>query len=293
MSLISPAAYRLRLAVLFGGLSASFLFVLPDNAAASTADCEIVSEGAVLLDGQCEFNTTDSAGSFELSAEGIHASVLVSSEGNGGVAFYENETGRGEAGAWKLGEVTRNGACWGNQYGRICAWAAGTRTSQKQAAPPLPPQSGGKPEKSLMATVGQWNVYAYSSGPNVDRNDYCSALKIIGSELGVYYTFDGTTFGSGFSGYGSAASDGPIDVAIWFDDSPRPTGYPTRMVLQEDGDGFAWRMQFETTADNNSDLHGTKNVVHYAYRVDGKDHVESFPLLGSMDALQVLHDCMY
>lgn len=278
-----------------GVLGMATLWLASADSIAAPADCEVMVEGTVIYGGPCDFNTTDADGSFEFTADGISATVLLDPGAATGVAFYENSTGRGKDGNWKLGDVNRDGACWANQYGHICAWAAGTRPGGATATPPsVSASASGRLHEFGYDVIGQWHVNRYASDENGADTVYCSAMKLTGSEQGIYYRFDGQTFGSGFSGYSSAYGDGPMDVALWFDDEPRPMGYQTPMVLEADRNGFEWRMSFESNDEPTSaDLHMNANVLHYAYQVDGQDHVETFPLAGSNAALKALFNCYY
>ncbi|TFF27600.1 hypothetical protein E3C22_03850 [Jiella endophytica] len=275
--------------------------LVPAAASAGPAECLVEAEGQAIFDGRCDFKSTDKDGSFEFSGAGLTGSVLVDPGATTGIAFYENKTGRGENGSWRLGDVDRDGACWKNQYGRICAWALGTRPGQggRRAAAPVRPtpvrqaseQVGGR-YRFPYATLGEWEIARYTFDPAGRELDYCSAVKLTGSEQGLRAVSNIESTGYGFSGYASVASSGPVPVAWWFDNDPRPVHYETTMTVDRDPEGFDWRMLFETNDDPGSaDGFMNSNAVHYAYVVDGQDHVETFSLSGSNAALKAMFDC--
>lgn len=112
--------------------AAIVLASLPGAAMARPADCSLIIEGKPVIDGSCDF-TAEKDGSFAMSAGSIKANVMVDPGSRTGRAFYEDSSPRG--GSWVIGDVNRDGACWANKVGRLCAWDPGARP--RSATPPV------------------------------------------------------------------------------------------------------------------------------------------------------------
>lgn len=114
------------------------LAILPGVATARPADCSLIVEGKPVIDGSCDF-TAEKDGSFAISAGSIKANVMVDPGSRTGRAFYEDSSPRG--GSWVIGDVNRDGACWANKVGRLCAWDPGARPRSAATSGPAVAQA--------------------------------------------------------------------------------------------------------------------------------------------------------
>lgn len=148
------------------------LLSLPGFALARPADCSLVAEGKTLIDGRCEF-TSEADGSFIVTAGAISANVMVDPGAREGRAFYEDKSPR-TGGSFVIGDVRRDGACWANKVGRVCAWAVGARPAPAGGAPsaPPPPRAWGK--------SGAWTIVAVDNARGLARGfSLCRAARTV------------------------------------------------------------------------------------------------------------------
>lgn len=108
-------------------LGATLLLSLP--AAARPADCLVVMEGRSYIDGPCDF-TAEAGGDFTVTLGPRSAKVMVDPGSRDGRAFYEDATPASPQ-SWVIGDVRRDGACWRNRVGRVCAWEPGQRPARR------------------------------------------------------------------------------------------------------------------------------------------------------------------
>ncbi|HLW91166.1 MAG TPA: hypothetical protein VKS78_07685 [Roseiarcus sp.] len=80
--------------------------------------CKLVVNGKTYIDGRCGFEVIDSDGSFIMTGKVHFAYVLV--EGGTADASW-NEDPKATHAHWRLGALTRKGACWENATAQICA----------------------------------------------------------------------------------------------------------------------------------------------------------------------------
>jgi hypothetical protein len=96
-------------------LTAAFLLL---SAPALGATCSMTVDGAVFIDGPCEFRPLGDGG-FQISNGFSFAYVYV--EGGHATGFWNGEEHASHAHE-KLGTLTRDGACWRNKTARVCAY---------------------------------------------------------------------------------------------------------------------------------------------------------------------------
>jgi hypothetical protein len=100
-------------------------FLLPQAAEARPADCLVVMEGRTYIDGPCEYESYPE-GHFMVTLGRRSARVMVDIGFRGGHALYE-DTSPDNREARAIGDVHRDGSCWINRVGRVCAWPPGQR----------------------------------------------------------------------------------------------------------------------------------------------------------------------
>jgi len=116
-----------------GGLAAIVLMAACVAAEARPADCLVVIEGRVRMDGPCEFRP-GSGGDFTITTGSVEVQVMVDPGSREGRASYVDHSPRSrEALVW---DVRREGACWVDRTSRICAWSVGQRPSRDGGAGP-------------------------------------------------------------------------------------------------------------------------------------------------------------
>lgn len=93
----------------------------PAAAAARPAECYVEVDGAVAIDGRCDFDALGDDGSFQVSAVRGDAFAQVNVARAGLADGWWNEGWGGHAHA-PLGRLARNDACWSNERATVCAW---------------------------------------------------------------------------------------------------------------------------------------------------------------------------
>ncbi|AVO46744.1 hypothetical protein C6569_17660 [Phreatobacter cathodiphilus] len=117
---------------MLGGCAAIVLLLAGAAAEARPADCLVVLEGRVRMDGPCEFRP-GSGGDFTITAGSVEVQVMVDPGSREGRASYVDNSPRSrEALVW---DVRREGACWVDRTSRICAWSVGQRPSRDGGRP--------------------------------------------------------------------------------------------------------------------------------------------------------------
>jgi len=102
---------------------------LSRSALARPADCLVVMDGRSYIDGRCEF-AAEAGGDFTVTLGTRSARVMVDPGARAGRAFYEDSAPSAPE-AWVIGDVRRDGACWRNRVGRVCAWEPGQRPARR------------------------------------------------------------------------------------------------------------------------------------------------------------------
>jgi hypothetical protein len=103
-------------------------FLLPQAAEARPADCLVVLEGRTYIDGPCEYESFPE-GHFIVTLDRRSAKVMVDIGFRVGHALYE-DTAPANPEARLIGDVHREGSCWINRVGRVCAWQPGQRPAR-------------------------------------------------------------------------------------------------------------------------------------------------------------------
>lgn len=168
--------------------------------------------------------------------------------------------------------------------------AAGTQPTAPppQKANTAAPQLQGKE----FMKAGNWTIERYTSDAGGRNTAFCAAFLLTGSERGVRIVLGKNTFQLGFSGLGSAANDAPIPVTFWFDRPNAAGELPVQAPLVEGPDTFPWRTVIRETSDGRADDVAKARSIAFSYKVDGKGHVERFPLAGIGAALGALKECV-
>jgi hypothetical protein len=85
----------------------------------SVAKCLLVLGGAIIIDGPCNLWIHTDDGSFDMYVSHAYAMIDIEAKGrakgwwNGGVSSYADRS---------LGDLIRDGACWENEWAKVCAW---------------------------------------------------------------------------------------------------------------------------------------------------------------------------
>ena len=122
----------------------------------------------------------------------------------------------------------------------------------------------------------------------------CDAITLTGGEQGLYFEYNYSNSAIGFSGLGSAADPGAVDVEVWFDRN-RAESEIVSMSLETDVAGYEWRMARMTNDEpwGMLDSFANASTIHFVYMVPGEgEHQESFPLRGSNKAFKQTIACM-
>jgi hypothetical protein len=98
-------------AALVLGLATPALVSAPASAALRLADCLVTAGGDIWIDGPCSF-TSYGGGAF-----------MVRGSGGGWAKVVPFAPGIASGG--NMGTLYQNGACWTNDYARVCAWQPG------------------------------------------------------------------------------------------------------------------------------------------------------------------------
>lgn len=147
------------------------LALLPRAATARPADCLVVMEGRSYIDGRCDF-AAEAGGDFTVTLGTRSAKVMVDPGARAGRAFYEDASPATPE-SWVIGDVRRDGACWANRVGHVCAWEPGQRPARRSeapgavlaqakpggAAPPAP--TGNSVLRQWDRRIGDWIVARY------------------------------------------------------------------------------------------------------------------------------------
>lgn len=102
---------------------AALALTLPAAAAdARPATCLLEVGGQIYGQGNCDFDGFDSDGSFSITfpTSPYFAYVIVTSRGVADGSW--NADPQSTHAHTPLGTLYRDGACWGNDYARVCAW---------------------------------------------------------------------------------------------------------------------------------------------------------------------------
>lgn len=106
--------------MLRGTMTLLVLVSLTDAANAFT--CRLEVEGRIFMDGACEYEE-DTDGSFRFFDEGNDRMFVYVNMNNDGTALgYWPGPDGGTHAHDDLGNLTRDGACWRNEYAGVCAW---------------------------------------------------------------------------------------------------------------------------------------------------------------------------
>nr|WP_272212158.1 hypothetical protein [Marinicella sp. W31]MDC2878065.1 hypothetical protein [Marinicella sp. W31] len=120
----------------------------------------------------------------------------------------------------------------------------------------------------------------------------CEAMRITGSEEGLYFRHDGAATGIGFSSYASAASPFPTDVEMWFD-GDRSSRMTYAMQPVTDANGFEWRTLLLPNDEpwGEIDLFANASSIHFGYDTGTGWTEAAFALTGSNRALEETSAC--
>jgi hypothetical protein len=265
--------------------------------AARPAQCLVVINGTPLLDGACDFQPGQK-GSFEISSgqAGVKATVTVSSEGAGS-ATYTPAGGKG--GPLKIGDVKRDGACWVSRQDKICAWASGSRpdATPASAAPAAAAASKGKLVRPSLyrwdlPKSGNWELARFTRDAAGKQQLFCTAIVMIGTEEGLRLEHNPKEMVYGFMGYGSHSIGATVKLGYWFGNNKAGRVDVTAKLTPSPEDGTEWLSYSQTNeSPGDEDAFANTNSVNYAYRLDGKEYIQKFPLTGSNAAFTRLTDC--
>lgn len=128
--------------------------------------------------------------------------------------------------------------------------------------------------------VGGWTLRRVVANGRVVS---CDTFALFASETGLSFSYDRGSKSLGFSDLGSAASDRPLDVELWFDDRRSDARHLT-MSLEPDAAGWSWR-RLHSSNDEPDGLFDDSirhaRTIHFAYVVEGMGKVvRSQPLAG-------------
>lgn len=102
-------------------LAAAVAALAPTFGAARPAQCYVEVDGAVVMDGPCDFTALGRDGSFQVAAskdEWFQVTVTAPGLAEG---WWSSPRWATEAQA-SLGRLARNDACWSNAAATVCAW---------------------------------------------------------------------------------------------------------------------------------------------------------------------------
>ena len=134
-----------------------------------------------------------------------------------------------------------------------------------------------------------WEITQLSNGGQVVA---CEAMRLTGSEEGLFFRHDVAETMIGFSGYASAASPFAIDVQMWFD-GDRATAETYAMEPVTDHNGFTWRALRLPNSEPWGELDALANAdtVHFGYDSGDGPTEMAFPLTGSNRATKDTYAC--
>ncbi|MBB4123477.1 hypothetical protein [Martelella radicis] len=120
----------------------------------------------------------------------------------------------------------------------------------------------------------------------------CEAMRITGSEEGLFFRHDASTTGIGFSSYASAASPFPVDVEMWFD-GDRSSRMTYAMQLVPDQYTFEWRTLLLPNDEpwGEIDLFANASSIHFGYDTGTGWNEVAFALSGSSRASEETFAC--
>ncbi len=166
-------------------------------------------------------------------------------------------------------------------------------------------QSQGAPAQAVEVAPGlyrgvalqtkNWEVAWLSRDPAGKKRLYCEAISIQASEHAIRLAFDSAqqVFQYGFMSYASLVSR-QLPVTFWFDND-RSSAESITAQWQTTADGVDWIGGSDSTSGGPGieESFISNGSVHFAYPVDGAQHVATFSLAGSGDALSRMFDCAW
>ncbi|MEQ8899402.1 MAG: hypothetical protein RID23_20175 [Roseovarius sp.] len=135
-----------------------------------------------------------------------------------------------------------------------------------------------------------WEISQLRQGEQVAA---CEALRITGSEEGLFFRHAPAETVIGFSSLASAASPYAFDVEMWFD-GDRGAARSYAMQPISDHNGFVWRGLVLSNAEpwGELDLFADAATVHFAYDTGTGPTEVTFPLTGSSRAAEATYACV-
>lgn len=140
------------------------------------------------------------------------------------------------------------------------------------------------------AEAAPWKIVRYTTDAAGKQTEFCGATEILGEKEALRFVVGPMGANFGFMGYASSDIGTSVPIQMWFG-SDRDQSQSIAGFRDADPDGPEW-LSVEPEQGATLGEFGANPSVNFAYQVEGKEHIQTFPLAGAHEALAHLASCM-